>query len=274
MKTKNRNSLFCSIKINSNVFDWTHPFFKYLEACKNFFVNSYINKFTFSIICTLFLVNLKSKAQTDIPRVSFIVSNSSMSGKYIDFRSYSINTKTMAGYGYSLGGLSSHAVNLPVPVRVYEEKGGKKKLLFVVIEKDNGKKFSVNQTYIITEEQLQQAEKDEINEKLAGATNPKEDKGMEQIAKDRGLKLITVNFKGSTWFSSMVHVRYQLPWEANKSQTGFSTSLSKFQNKKLTLPIGTKIYQCSDKFWSQNTKYTEKLIITIDNNQEKKTFKL
>ncbi|MCU0467725.1 MAG: hypothetical protein MUF58_03920 [Arcicella sp.] len=274
MKAEFFNFQFSFFKTNSVVLDWTKSLLGYVKLSNYFFGNPQRQKNIFPIICILLLINVKVNAQTEIPRVSFSVSNSSKSRKYIDFRSYSTNTKTTAGYGYSLGGLSSHTVDLPAPVRVYEERNGKKELLFVVTEKDNGKDFSVNQTYLISKEQLQQVANDEMNEKLVTSSNSKDEKGMEQIAKDKGLQLITVNFKGSSWFSSMVHVRYQLPWEVNKSQTGFSTSLSKFKNKTLTLPIGTKVYQCSDKFWSQQTKYTEKLIITIDKDQEEKTFQL
>lgn len=61
-------------------------------------------------------------------------------------------TKDLAGYGYGLNGLASHAVNLPVLVYVFQEKNGKNELLFVITEKDNGKTFNVNEDYEISRE--------------------------------------------------------------------------------------------------------------------------
>lgn len=94
----------------------------------------------------------------------------------------------------------------------------------------------------------------------------KDDNSVESIAKRKGLKLVNINIKGSSWLPSMAHVRYELPW-GNDNQLGFSGSLSKFNGRDLTLPIGTKIYQCSDKYWSKSTKFTEKLILTMDDTK-------
>ena len=183
----------------------------------------------------------------------------------VDFKSYSsANERFTAGYGYGLNGLASHAVNLPVPVYVFVEKNGKNELIFVVTEKDNGKTYNVNNEYQITGEQYLEAARAEMNQR--NFEKAKEDNTMESIAQKKGLKLVKINIKGSSWFPSMAHIRYELPW-GKDNQLGFSGSLSKFNGRDLTLPIGTKIYQCSDKFWSRETKFTEKLILMVDDKK-------
>jgi hypothetical protein len=220
------------------------------------------------IVCTL-LITFMSQAQTGSPstepaRVSFTVKNPTLKNKTLDFKSYDSQLKMIAAYGYGLNALASHATNMPVPTYIYEEKEGKKELLFVVTKEDNGKTFSVTQKYEISREQYLDAANGEM--KLKNAEKVKEDNSIESIAKRKGLKLITVNIKGSSWLPSMAHVRYELPW-GNDNQLGFSSSLSKFNGRDLTLPIGTKIYQCSDKYWDRNTKFTEKHILTVDDSK-------
>jgi hypothetical protein len=222
------------------------------------------------IIACLTFITFLSQAQTGSPstetaRVSFSIKNPSLKSKLVDFKSYSAEKERFtAGYGYGLNGLATHAVNLPVPVYVFQEKNGKKELLFVVTEKDNGKAFNVNEEYEISREQYLEAARAEMNQR--NYDKAKEDNSMESIAKKKGLKLVNVNFKGSSWLPSMAHIRYELPW-GKDNQLGFSGSLSKFNGRDLTLPIGTKIYQCSDKYWSKDTKFTEKLILTVENDK-------
>jgi hypothetical protein len=222
------------------------------------------------IIACLTFITFLSQAQTGSPstetaRVSFSIKNPSLKSKLVDFKSYSAEKERFtAGYGYGLNGLATHAVNLPVPVYVFQEKNGKKELLFVVTEKDNGKAFNVNEEYEISREQYLEAARAEMNQR--NYDKAKEDNSMESIAKKKGLKLVNVNIKGSSWLPSMAHIRYELPW-GKDNQLGFSGSLSKFNGRDLTLPIGTKIYQCSDKYWSKDTKFTEKLILTVENDK-------
>jgi hypothetical protein len=220
------------------------------------------------IACTL-LITFICHAQTGSPstepaRVSFTVKNPTLKNKTLDFKSYDNQSKMIAAYGYGLNALATHATNMPTPTYVYEEQNGKKELLFVVTKEDNGKTFSVTQKYEISREQYLDAANGEM--KLKNAEKAKEDNSMESIAKKKGLRLVTVNIKGSSWLPSMAHVRYELPWGSD-NQLGFSGSLSKFNGRDLTLPVGTKIYQCSDKYWSKDTKFTEKYILTVDDNK-------
>lgn len=221
------------------------------------------------IACFSFIAFI-SQAQTT--RVSFTIKNPSLKSRTVDFKSYSsTNERFMAGYGYGLNALASHAVNLPAPVYVFVEKNGKNELIFVVTEKDNGKTYNVNDEYEISREQYLEAARAEMNQR--NFEKAKEDNSVENIAKKKGLKLVSVTVKGSSWFPSMAHVRYELPW-GNDKQTGFSGSLSKFNGRDLMLPIGSKIYQCSDKYWDKNTKFTEKLILTVDDKKSDLTIVL
>ncbi len=234
------------------------------------------------LIACLSFISFMSHAQTgshstepapkEQSRVSFTIKNPSLKSEMVDFKSYSAaNERFTAGYGYGLNGLASHAVNLPVPVYVFVEKNGKNELIFVVTEKDNGKTYNVNNEYQITREQYLEAARAEMNQR--NFEKAKDDNSIENIAQKKGLKLVKINIKGSSWFPSMAHIRYELPW-GKDNQLGFSGSLSKFNGRDLTLPIGTKIYQCSDKFWDSSTKFTEKLLLTVDEKKSDLTLVL
>ena len=223
-------------------------------------------------VCFL-LITFASYAQTGSPstepvRVSFSVKNPTLKNKTLDFKSYDKQSKMIAAYGYGLNGLATHATNMPVPTYVYEEKNGKKELLFVVTKEDDGKTFSVNQEYEISREQYLDAANGEM--KLKNIEKAKEDNSIESVATRKGIKLVKVHIKGSSWLPSMAHVRYELPW-GNDNQLGFSGSLGKFNGRDVMLPVGTKIYQCSNKFWNKDTKFTEKLVLTVDDKKNELT---
>ena len=220
------------------------------------------------IIVCFSLITFLSQAQTEPARVSFTVKNSTLKNKTLDFKSYDNQSKMIAAYGYGLNALASHATNMPVPVYVFEENNGKKELLFVVTKDDNGKTFSVTQKYEISREQYLDAANGEM--KLKETEKAKEDNSIESMAARKGYKLVKVHIKGSSWFPSMAHMRYELPW-GNDKQTGFSGTISKFKDRGVMLPVGTKIYQCSDKFWDRNTKFTEKLVLTVDDKKDNST---
>ncbi|MEY4538710.1 MAG: hypothetical protein RLZZ306_467, partial [Bacteroidota bacterium] len=46
---------------------------------------------------------------------------------------------------------------------------------------------------------------------------------------------------------------------------------SKFKDRGIMLPVGTKIFQCSDKFWDSDTKFTERLVLTIEDKKNELT---
>jgi hypothetical protein len=220
----------------------------------------------------MLLITFIIQAQTEPARVSFTIKNPTFKNKLIGFNSYDTRLqKLTAGYGYGLNALGTHSVNLPTPVYVYEEKNGKKELFCVVTKQDEGKTFSMNQKYEISREQYLDFARAEMAQRNIEKTH--EENSIENIAKEKGLKLVTVTVKGSSWFPSMAHVRYELPW-GKDNQLGFSTALSKFNGRDLTLPVGTKVYQCNDKFWSKRTKFTEKHILTVDDQKSDLTVTL
>lgn len=217
------------------------------------------------------LISFISQAQTGSPstettRVSFTIKNPTLRNKLIGFNSYDAHLqKLTAGYGYGLNALGTHAVNLPSPVYVYEEKNGKKELFCIVTQQDNGKTFSMNQEYEISREQYLDFARAEMTQR--SVEKAKDDNSIESIAAKKGLKIVGINIKGSSWFPSMAYVRYELPW-GNDNQMGFSTSLSKLKGRYVFLPVGTKIYQCSGKYWDKNTKFTEQLIMKVEGDKD------
>ena len=214
----------------------------------------------------MLLITFISKAQTESSRVSFTIKNPSLKNKLIGFNSYDIHLqKLIAGYGYGLNALATHAVNLPFPIYVYEEKNGKKELFCVVTQKDNGKTFSMNQEYEISREQYLDFARAEMVQRNIEKVN--DENSIESIAAKKGLKIVGINIKGSSWFPSMAHIRYELPW-GNDNQIGFSTSLSRIKGRYVFLPVGTKIYQCSGKYWDRDTKFTEQLIMKVEADKD------
>ncbi len=232
-------------------------------------------KSSVAVIC-LVLLAIGAQAQTtEAGRVSFTVTNSSLKGKMLDFKHFNGQTKKRAAYGYGLNALGSHAVNLPAPVRVYEEKNGKMELLFVVRLTDDGKSFSVTKDYEISREDYLEAANQELNEQTDALEETSRNKTVEQTAKEKGLKMVTFRVKGSSLFPSTVHVRVQLPWDINpKANTGFTTSLSRFGEMKVSYPVGTKVYVCDGPYWRSDTKHTEKLIVTVDEEKENYLYSL
>ena len=228
------------------------------------------------VTTVLWFVVLGGQAQsTETVRVSFTVTNPSLRGKMLDFRHYNKNTRVRAAYGYSLNGMASHATHLPAPVRVYEEKNGKKVLLFVVRAQDDGKSFSVNKDYDISREDYLEAARQELDEETARLAEANRDKTIEQTAKEKGLKMVTFRVKGASFLPTKTYVRVQLPWDANpKTNTGFTTSLSRFGEKKVSYPVGTKVYVCDGPYWEKDSKYTEKLVVTVDEEKENYTYAL
>ena len=220
-------------------------------------------------VCFL-LITFMSNAQTGSPtkepaRVSFTVKNPTLKNKTLDFKSYDSQSKMIAAYGYSLNAMATHATNMPAPTYVYEEKNGTKELLFVVTKADDGKIFSVTQQYEISREQYLDAANGEM--KLKESEKVREGNSIENIAKRKGIKLVNVNLKGASFLPKQVFIRYELPW-GNDKAVGFSSTMSKFGTHKETLPVGTKIYQCSGIYWEKNSKHTEKLLLTVENDKD------
>jgi uncharacterized membrane protein YphA (DoxX/SURF4 family) len=228
-----------------------------------------LSKPILATVCFLLII-FTSQAQTGLPstetiRVSFTVKNPTLKNKTLDFKSYDSQSKMIAAYGYSLNAMATHATNMPAPTYVYEEKNGTKELLFVVTKADDGKTFSVTQEYEISREQYLDAANGEM--KLKESEKVREGNSIENIAKHKGIKLVNVSIKGSSWMLKQVFIRYELPW-GNDKAIGFSSTLSKFGMHQEALPVGTKVYQCSGNYWEKNSKHTEKLLLTVENDKD------
>jgi uncharacterized membrane protein YphA (DoxX/SURF4 family) len=218
----------------------------------------------------------QAQAQTNGgQRVSFILSNPSLRGKMVEFRSFDGNRKMVAGYGYWLNGLEKHPVNLPTPVLVYADQKGKMELLVVVRAPDDGKSFSVNQEYEISREDYLAASYAELNTETASLKAADPGDAIAQTAKEKGLKMVTLRVKGTSFFPSTTYVRVQLPWDPNpKASTGFTTSLSRFSEQKVSYPVGTRVYVCDGPYWEKDRIYKERLVVTVDEEKENYTFAL
>lgn len=101
----------------------------------------------------------------------------------------------------------------------------------------------------------------------------KEDNSIESIAVRKGLKLVSFSLKGASILPKQVYIRYELPWGRDKA-VGFSSTMTKFNCNRITLPIETKVYQCSGKYWDKDSKYTEELLVTIEESKENETVSL
>jgi hypothetical protein len=216
-------------------------------------------------------------------RVSFTISNPSIKSLIVDFKSYDSKGKTLAGYGYGLNGLASHAVNLPSPVFVYVNRNGKQELFAVVKTADEGKSYSTNKKYEISredwlvdshrEEYLKNAY-DELEKQTNNFGKGKKESSIESIAKSKNLKMVKITVKGSSLLPTQKHVRVQLPWDSNpKSQIGFSEGLSMFNERTVSYPVGTKIFLCDKPYWD-GSNYKEKLIVTLDEEKQNYSYKL
>lgn len=228
------------------------------------------------VLIFLFTINFLSKtfAQNGVERVSFSIKNASLKGKYVEFKNFNNETKGRSGYGYGLNAMSNHAVNLPAPVRVYVQKNGKLELLFVVKKQDNGKQYDVNKTYDISREDYLEASYAELNEETAALKKADKDKSIEELAKEKNIPLVSFRLSGSSLFGKQVYVRYELPWDRANKNYGFSRTMNTVSNYKVTLPVGTKVFQCSDVYWEKDRKFTEKLIVTVDSEKQNYSYKL
>jgi uncharacterized membrane protein YphA (DoxX/SURF4 family) len=210
---------------------------------------------------------------TEPVRVSFTVSNPSLKAREIDIRYFNNTGKKAAGYGYGLNALSSHAVNMPAGTRVYAKKGGNFELVFVVTAADNGRKFNINDDYEISREQYLQASYDEMNAETAklekAATNPT----WEETAKAKGYEMVTFRVAGKSILPKQVYVRVQLPFDNQKSNVGFSRSLSRASEYQVSYPVGSKVYVCEGAYWN-GTDVKETLLLTVDAEKQNYLFRL
>lgn len=199
-------------------------------------------------------------------RVRFTISNPSLKMQRVDIRHYNTVTQQTTGYGYELGPLGNHPVNMPAGTRVYRRSKGNWKLAFVVTTADDGRKFDLSRTYEISREQWLQVASDELNEKNNALEKAHNDTGMAAMARRNGLRMITFVIAGKTLWDRQVYVRAELPYDNQNGQTGFSRQLNVFSRLKVSYPEGTKIYLCDGPYWTEK-RVAEQLLLTVDSEK-------
>lgn len=189
-------------------------------------------------------------------RVSFTIANPSLKNREIDIRYFDSSANEPRGYGYDLAALSAHPVNMPAGTRVYEKYKSRRELLFVVTDRDNGRKFDLTKAYDITPGQRLQAASDEQNETAARLKKAAEKPGIEEAARAHQLEMVTIRFAGKSWWNRQVYVRVQLPYESQKTNVGFSQKLNWFGTFRANYPVGSKVYLCRGAYWEGDVKET------------------
>jgi uncharacterized membrane protein YphA (DoxX/SURF4 family) len=217
---------------------------------------------TVAVVAGLLVVQSGAFAQQDAStRVSFSVSNPTVRHMSIEFISYDAQHRKVGDYGYGLNAFETHPTNMPAPVRIYRTHKGKRELILVVKKSDEGKTFALNKTYEVSQDELQAALFDEAN----ASANPHDDgDAIENVARRKGVKMVTIRLKNSSMRPKNEYIRYQLPWNAGSVPTGVTFTMSRAKAERFNLPVGTKVYVCSDKYWDKSVSYTERLIVTVD----------
>lgn len=210
------------------------------------------------VVTGLLLLPLFGFAQSQAPdRVSFTISNPNLSEATIDIRSFNYKDRKTSGYGYAIGPLGSHAVNMPAGTRIYKKQKEAWVLFAVVSSADNGRAFNLNRTVEITREQYLQAAYDEENEETSR---------LEKIAEEpdvfNGAELVTFVVSGTSLLPKQVYVRVQLPDTSLKTNIGFSRKLDRSSKFQVSYPIGSKVYLCEGPYWKGDFKET--LVLTLD----------
>lgn len=198
-----------------------------------------------------------------VQRIRFSLSNPTLKTQKVDIRHFNASTQQTTGYGYELGALGSHPVNMPAGTRVYRRSNGSWKLAFVATPADDGRKFDLSRSYNITREQWLQAAGDELNEKNNALEKACDDTDIASIARQKGIRMVTFVIAGKTVWDRQVYVRAKLPFDNQNGQTGFSRQLNAFSRLRVSYPEGTKIYLCDGPYWTDK-QVNEQFLLTVD----------
>ncbi len=210
-------------------------------------------------------LGLQAQGQADASsRVSFTISNPSLRVRNIEIRHFDYETKKARGYGYDLGPLKTHPVNMPVGTRVYEKKGEDLNLIYMIEAKDQGMKIDLNKKYEITHQQWLDNAWAQRNTMIYNLEELDKNPDLATLAKKNGVEMITFIVSGKNALGKMTHIRVELPFESGKN-LGFSKNLSHSSRFQVTYPVGSKIYLCEGPFWEK--EYPEKLLFTLEAEQ-------
>ena len=215
--------------------------------------------------CALLFLSLQLAAQsTSNPvRVSFTLANPGLSTKVIDIRHFDYTQSKASGYGYDLGGLSSHAVNMPAGTRIYEKRQAKWQLIRVITVADSGQKINLGKPYEISHQQWLDAAWAEKYEEIYRLEKIKEQPEVETFAQKAGLDMVTFKVAGKSMIGKQVYVRAEIPGDEQNFNVGFSRKLSWSSVYRVSYPVGTKLYSCEAPYW-EGKRVKESLILTVD----------
>ncbi len=215
--------------------------------------------------CALFFFSLQLAAQStsNLVRVSFTLANPGLSIKVIDIRHFDYAQSKASGYGYHLGGLSSHAVNMPVGTRIYEKRQAKWQLIRVITAADSGQKINLGKTDEISHQQWLDAAWAEKYEEIYRLEKIKEEPEVETFAQKAGLDMVTFKVAGKSMIGKQVYIRAEIPGDEQNFNIGFSQKLSWSSVYRVSYPVGTKLYSCEAPYW-EGKRVKESLILTVD----------
>jgi uncharacterized membrane protein YphA (DoxX/SURF4 family) len=213
----------------------------------------------------VFPLGLEAQDQTDASlRVSFTISNPSLRVRNIEVRHFNYENKKSSGYGYDLGPLNSHPVNMPVGTRVYEKQGKDLDLIYVIEAKDQGLKINLNKKYEITQQQWLDNAWAQRNTMIYQLEELDKNPGLAALAQKNGVDMVTFIVSGKSTLGKMTHIRVEPPFKSDNS-LGFSKTLSRSSRFQVTYPVGSKIYLCEGPFWEK--EYPEQLLFTLEAEQ-------
>ena len=215
--------------------------------------------------CALLFFSLQLAAQsTNTPvRVSFTLANPGLSTKAIDIRYFDFAQSKASGYGYHLGGLSSHAVNMPVGTRIYEKRKTKWQLIRVITAADSGQKINLGKAYEISHQQWLDAAWAEKYEEIYHLEKIKEQPEVETFAQKAGLDMVTFKVAGKSMIGKQVYVRAEIPGDEQNFNIGFSRKLNWSSVYRVSYPVGTRLFLCEAPYW-EGKRVKESLILTVD----------
>jgi uncharacterized membrane protein YphA (DoxX/SURF4 family) len=213
----------------------------------------------------VFPLGLEAQDQTDASlRVSFTISNPSLRVRNIEVRHFNYENKKSSGYGYDLGPLNSHPVNMPVGTRVYEKQGKDLDLIYVIEAKDQGLKINLNKKYEITQQQWLDNAWAQRNTMIYQLEELDKNPDLAALAQKNGVDMVTFIVSGKSTLGKMTHIRVEPPFKSDNS-LGFSKTLSRSSRFQVTYPVGSKIYLCEGPFWEK--EYPEQLLFTLEAEQ-------
>lgn len=228
------------------------------------------------IILLLFLFSthlLLAQTSPPAPRVSFTLSNPSLRTRILDIAYYGNASRKQSGYGYELGALHNHAVNMPVGTFIYEKQGQEWQLKLVIHAADEGRKFDLSKTYAISPEEALAAARYVPDEETAAQEKFQSEAELARMAQKAGTELVTFKVGGKSVWGKQVYVRAEIPGDEQNFNQGFSRKLSWSSVYRVSYPVGTKLYLCEEPYW-KGKRVKESLLLVVDTKKTNSLFRI